>query len=99
MGDAYNDGKSVPDLAAEYGVKRSTILSHLFKYIQAGHALVRFDELLQLSVLDEARHNTVFVVFDQLGIDRLGTVFAALDGSIDYDELHLLRLVYLGRKV
>ena len=82
----------------EYGVQQKTILNHLLKYAQEGHPLERPDELLQLSSLNESKHNTVFITFDQLGTDRLGPVFAALKGSIDYDELHLLRLVYLARK-
>ena len=99
VGDAYNAGKSVPELTAEYGVKQRTILNHLFKYAQDGNSLARPDEILQLSVLDEARHNTVFIVFDQLGPDRLGPVFGALNESVNYDELNVLRLVYLARKV
>ncbi len=98
VGDAYNAGKSVPDLTAEYGVRRSTILNHLLKYIQDGHSLSRPEELLQLSTLNTARHNTIFIIFDQLGADRLGPVYATLNESINYDELHLLRLVYLSRK-
>jgi ATP-dependent DNA helicase RecQ len=98
VGAAYNAGKSVPDLMTEYGVKQKTILSHLFKYLQQGNPLERPDELLQLSALNEARRNTVFITFDQLGADRLGPIFGALNESVSYDELHLLRLVYLARK-
>jgi ATP-dependent DNA helicase RecQ len=97
VGDSYNAGQSVPELMAEFAVKQKTILGHLHKYIQAGYTLARPDELLKLSALSEAQQNTVFIVFDQLGADRLGPVFGALNESISYDELHLLRLVYLSR--
>jgi ATP-dependent DNA helicase RecQ len=98
VGNAYNAGKSVLELAAEYSVKQRTILNHLFKYIRAGHTLTRPDKLLKLSTLSETHRTTVFTVFGQLGTDRLGPVFAALNGSVSYDELHVLRLVYLSQK-
>ncbi len=98
VGDAYNNGKTVPELMAEFGnVKQQTILNHLFKYIQEGHELRCTDDLMQLSILSAQERNAVFNAFETLGSDFLRQIFDALNERIPYDELHLLRLAYISQ--
>ncbi|NIR50499.1 DNA helicase RecQ, partial [candidate division KSB1 bacterium] len=39
VGDAFNAGKSVDELARTYGVTQQTILDHIYRYYQAGYPL------------------------------------------------------------
>ncbi len=41
IGEAYNSGKTVTELAAEYDVKQITIINHLYNYISDGNPLRR----------------------------------------------------------
>ncbi len=96
VGEAYNNGRSLNDLRAGYGVKLSTILQNLYKYVQEGYTL-RADGLLSHSTLSKAQQTRVLEKFEQLGTERLRPVYDAFDGEISYEELHLLRLYYLSR--
>jgi ATP-dependent DNA helicase RecQ len=97
VGEAFNAGKSVKELKTEYGVKLSTILKHLHKYAVAGNSLRATDEFLEFSELSSEQQTTVLNTFDRLGTDRLRPIFDALNEEISYDELHVLRLYYLGK--
>ena len=65
-------------------------------YVQAGHTLDA-DALLALSTLDPDTQAQVEATFERLGPQQLTPVFEALNGTVAYEELHLLRLVYLCR--
>ncbi len=93
-GEAYNAGKSVGELMAEFGVKQRTILDHLYKYLQEEDRL-RAGNVLTFSTLSADQQTAVFRVFDRLGTERLKPVFEALNEQISYDELGILRLHYL----
>jgi len=91
----YNSGKSIPDIAALFGVKTSTVLSHLWKAAQTGQAL-RPDGLRDLSQLPPETQARVLAAFAELGADYLRPVYDALEGAVDWDELHLLRLYHVA---
>jgi ATP-dependent DNA helicase RecQ len=38
----------------------------------------------------------VLAQFEQLGFERLTPIYEALGGSVDYEDLHLLRLIWLA---
>ena len=97
VGEAYNSGRTLEELMAEYNVKQSTILNHLFKYIQEGHSLQRTEELRELSSLSEQEKDAVTQAFDMLGVERLRPVFDALNERVSYDELQILRIAQLTR--
>jgi ATP-dependent DNA helicase RecQ len=91
VADLFNAGHSVPELAAQYGVKERTILNHLWTAVQGGRPL-RPDNLLELSQLTPADQQRALAAFTELGTDYLRPIFEALGETISYDELHLLRL-------
>lgn len=96
IGNAFNDGKSVAGLMAEYSVKQQTILDHLFKFIAEGNTL-RSEGLEPLiAELPPGTVDAVVAAFDAHGTDFLGPIFEALDHSVDYETLKLLRLHYLS---
>ncbi len=90
--DLFNAGHSVPELAAQFGVKERTILGHLWTGAQ-GKRPLRTDYLLELSQLSPAEQQRALDAFADLGTDFLRPVFEALGETVSYDELHLLRLV------
>ena len=53
--------------------------------------------MLALSTLTPEERESVFAAFDEQGAERLSPVYESLHGSVDYEELHLLRIVYISR--
>ncbi len=96
VGEAYNACKSVDKVMAEFSIKQTTILDHLFKYIQEGHAL-KPEKLLCVSAIPSSQQSLVLKNFARLGPEYLLPVFEALNGEVSYDELKILRLYYLSR--
>jgi ATP-dependent DNA helicase RecQ len=97
IGELFTGGIGLDEIAAQYAIKRETVVQHLVTFREAG-GRIEPDRLLAASRLDAELRERVFTVFGRLGTDRLAPVHAALSGTVDYDELHLLRLVLLSRK-
>jgi ATP-dependent DNA helicase RecQ len=96
VGELFAAGYSMQQLQAQYGVQRSTILGHLSRFQQQGGA-VDGQRVLAASTLTPEQQAQVLALFDELGADALAPVFQALNGTIPYEELHVMRVVYLGR--
>ncbi len=96
VAEAYNAGKSIGEIMAEFDIKQDTVLNHLYKYLQEGNSL-RADGLLTLSTIHSNQRTVVLKAFDKLGAEYLKPVFDALNGKISYDELRILQLYYLGK--
>jgi ATP-dependent DNA helicase RecQ len=97
IGLAYNEGQSVAELTAVIGIKQRTILGHLHKYAQAGNPL-RPDGFRELSQLSDEMQAQVLAAYAELGTDYLRPIYEALNESVDWDELHILRLYFLSQK-
>jgi ATP-dependent DNA helicase RecQ len=97
VGEAYNSGKTVTELTADYNVKRNTIINHLYNFISEGNILRAGDDLPTLSALTSDQQTAVLAAYERLGTEQLKPVFDALNEKVCYDELHLLRLYYLAR--
>jgi ATP-dependent DNA helicase RecQ len=98
IGQAYNDGRSIPGLAADLGVKPRTVIEHLWQYAQAGHPL-RPDGFKEISQLPAETQARVLAAFAELGPDYLRPIYEALAESVSYDELHVMRLYYVASTV
>jgi len=94
-GEAFNAGRTLEELAQGFGVKESTVLEYLYGYCLAGNPL-RSEGLLPRISLDRHRLKEVMKAFGALGSHLLKPVFDALNGAVDYGDLKLLRLYYLG---
>jgi ATP-dependent DNA helicase RecQ len=92
----FQAGESLADIAADLDIRQETILYHLKKAFEAGKPLREdgLKEASQLSLEDEQR---VMTAFEELGDAYLKPVFEALDGSVDYDQLNLWRLIFQVR--
>ncbi len=96
VAEAYNNGASLKTLMAEYGVKITTILAHLYNYAMEGNKL-RNEEFAKASRLSQSRQDAVIRAFEELGVEKLRPVYDAMNGRVNYEELQLLRLYYLNR--
>ncbi|HQO03154.1 MAG TPA: HRDC domain-containing protein, partial [Spirochaetota bacterium] len=94
VGRAYNEGSSVEELMAEYGVTRSTILNHLARY-HIEEEKIRAEGIIPLLQLPDAMKEKIFSAFHEIGHDRMKSVFEHLEGHVDYEDLHLYRLAFM----
>src|SRR5215207_5472246 len=95
VGEAYNAGESVDNLMKRYGVSADTILNHLARFIMAGNPLRTAQDLLALSKLSPDIQLKVFAAFDETGPDMLKPVYDKFNGTVNYDELRIMKLCYL----
>lgn len=96
VGEEFNAGKTIPQLMENYDVQAGTILEHLSKFAMDGHALRPGEDIRALSKLTEIGQKAVLDAFETEGVERLRPVFERLNGAVSYDELKILRLVYLS---
>jgi len=98
VGEAYNAGETIEELTAMYAVTPGTILDHLARFGLDGNPLRAGEDLLALSRLRPEMQQSVLMAFGELGAERLKPVFERMNGTVNYDELKVMRLVYLSRK-
>ncbi len=92
----YNAGSAITDIAALYNIKPGTVLDHLWKHASSGQPLRR-DGLLNECQLPPLQQQQVLNAFAELGPDYLRPIFDALNGAVSYDDLKILRLVYISQ--
>lgn len=97
VGELFAAGQPIESLQALYGVQKSTILSHLYDYLRAGHA-VDPAPVLAASTLTPDQQAQVIEHLAMLGPERLTPIYEALEQAIPYPELHLLRVVFLAEQ-
>jgi len=98
IGELFNTGQTVGKIMEDFNIKRVTVLDHLFRYFQEGNNIIESDDLRSLSTVPSKQKEFVLDRFEEFGIERLKPVLDALGGEIDYEELKILRLYYLGKK-
>jgi ATP-dependent DNA helicase RecQ len=96
VGEAYNRGESIQELCDRFQVQPGTILDHLARYQLAGETLERTADLMSFSSLAPEDQAAVFLAFDELGPTLLKPIFDKLNGTVNYDELKILRICYLS---
>ncbi|KJS31548.1 MAG: hypothetical protein VR64_10885 [Desulfatitalea sp. BRH_c12] len=92
--EAYNAGQSIGHLMARFGIKRMTVVSHLYACHRQGHPIRRDGLLAETSVTGAALQQTL-QAFEALGADHLAPVYQTMNESIPYEDLHVLRLYYV----
>ena len=98
VGEAYNAGDSIETLIERYHVTAGTILDHLTRYLSAGNNLRNGDDLQEWTSATPEQQETVFSAFDELSPTYLKPVYDHLNGEINYDELKILRVLYMISK-
>ncbi|MDX1664603.1 MAG: DNA helicase RecQ [Candidatus Promineifilaceae bacterium] len=96
VGEQFAAGHTVEALAQIYDVKQRTIFGHLHRYVSNGGA-VDPERILAASALAAPEQARVLAAFDEHGPEYLRPVYDALNETVAWEELHLLRLLYLTR--
>jgi ATP-dependent DNA helicase RecQ len=91
VGEAFNSGQSVEQLAEEWRVKHDTILEHLYTYFQEGHPL-RSGGVRHLLQIPDEQQQRAMQAFAELGLEFLRPVFEALNQEVNYEDLKIIRL-------
>ena len=95
VGRAYNGGAGIEQLMKKYGVARQTVLTNLYKfYLEEG--TLRTDGFEPLLSLPAETRDLLYLAFDELGPERIKSVFDRMGGEVTYDDLALYRLAYLA---
>lgn len=87
----YKRGKDIAEIAEVFDVKHRTVIKHLWEAARSGRELPD-NNLLALSELSTEDRRRVTEAFAQHGLALLRPVYDALDETVGYDELHLMRL-------
>ena len=96
IGEMYAAGASLASLQELFAVKRSTIVSHLRDFLaEGGH--VNAERLRSECTLPANGQEQVLMLIEELGSERLTPLYEALQGAVDYEDLHLLRLAWLAQ--
>ena len=97
IGSLYAGGASLAALQEMYGVKQSTIVSHLRDYVIEG-GVAESERLRAECALPPDKQEKVLMLLGELGGERLGPIYEALEGTVGYEDLHLLRLIWLAER-
>ncbi len=96
----FVQGQTIEQIAAAFQIKPSTVIEHLYRFQQAGGQFEGEPErVLRESKLGVSERGRVFESFQRLGTDRLAPIYATLGGSVPYEELHLLRLYWVCKRL
>jgi ATP-dependent DNA helicase RecQ len=96
VGEAFNAGQSVEELAQELNIQRSTVLDHLYRYHLEGYPLRPGEELLQLVTIPPDGLERAMDAFKRHGFGLLRPVFDELNGEIGYEDLKIICLYGLS---
>lgn len=96
VGEAYNAGQTVGMLTEHFGVTRGTLLDYLTRFAMSGYPLRPAEDLERLTPLSSEDRQEIISAFSELGAEKLKPVFEKLEEKISYDDLRIMRLVYLS---
>ena len=97
MGELFNQGKSIPEIAAHFDVKESTVLSNLLKFVKAGNS-VSPERILEFSTLNKEKTEQIINAFDAHGTDILRPIFDAMNEQVSYDALRIIQLYMIAHQ-
>jgi ATP-dependent DNA helicase RecQ len=95
VGELFNQNKSIPEIAAHFDVKKSTVLSNLLKFVKAGNS-VSSDRILEFSTLHTEKIEQATKAFDEHGLEMLRPIFKSLNEQVSYDDLRLIQLYMIS---
>ena len=96
VGEAYNAGETIQSLIERYHVTAGTIIDHLGRYLAAGNPLRNGADLASFAAASPEQRQAAFAAFDELGTAFLKPVYDSLNGTLTYDELKILRVIFLA---
>ena len=97
VGELFNAGRSLVEIMATFNIQQTTVIDHLVRYVREGFALPE-DKILKACSLPDNQIQRVVDAFDQCGDEYLKPAFDFLNGTVQYEELRILRLYHLSKK-
>jgi ATP-dependent DNA helicase RecQ len=95
VAEAFSDGATIQTLMERHQVTKGTILEHLTKYLMAGNKLRNGNDLQSQTSATTEQQQATFAAFDEFSVKYLKPVYDKLNGALNYDELRVLRMLYL----
>ena len=95
VAEAYNAGETIERLRERFQVMPGTIIDHLTRYVFTGNTLRKGTDIRTLLSATPEQQQAAFTAFDELGLTFLKPVHDRLHGALSYDELKILRLLYM----
>ena len=95
IGQEFDAGASVVELAQKHKVQSRTILNHLQQFVQQGHQLQHRELLVSGLKLSPIQIELALATFQKQGSERLKPVYEELGGKASYDDVNLLRIYFL----
>ncbi|MEW6402731.1 MAG: RecQ family ATP-dependent DNA helicase, partial [Chloroflexota bacterium] len=95
VGEAFNAGEGIESLRERYQVSLGTIVDHLTRYAAAGNRLRSSGEFQEHASTSKENQEAAFAAFSELGTDFLKPVHDKLNGALSYDQLKILRVIFL----
>jgi len=95
VGNAYNTGDNIETLMKRYRVTAGTILGHLTRYLSTGNKLRNGEDLQRLTSTTHDQQQAAFAAFNEFSPTFLKPIYDKLNGTLDYDELKILRMLYM----
>jgi len=95
VAEAYNAGETIQGLMDRYSVTAGTIIEHLTRYLAAGNRLRNGEDFGSLTSATPEQMQAAAAAFDEVGTTFLKPVFDRLNGMLPYDDLKILRLLYM----
>ncbi|MBP9500731.1 MAG: helix-turn-helix domain-containing protein [Candidatus Promineofilum sp.] len=87
-------GEDPASIAQNLNIQWNSVMLYLWQSVLDG---VRLDgpALLALSRLSADERQAAFSTFDDLGVERLRLIYEALQETVPYEELHILRMCHV----
>lgn len=95
VAEAYNAGETVQSLMDRYQVTAGTIIDHLMRYLVAGNQIRNGADLETFTSVTAEQKQAAYAAFAELGTTFLKPVHEKLQGALNYDELKILRMLYM----
>jgi hypothetical protein len=92
---AFNQGKTIPEMSEQFGIKVDTILDHLTVYALEGSKLRGGDDVIQLVNVPLAHYEAAVEAIEVVGMQFLKPIYERLNGLLTYEQLRVIRLHYL----
>ena len=96
--ESFNNGNSIEKLAELYNLKEHTILNHLTRYTSEGNK-IRTEGLLERISLGKEHFLKVFDAFSKEETLSLKPIHEKFNSEISYEDLHILRIIYLNNNL
>jgi ATP-dependent DNA helicase RecQ len=96
VAEAYNAGETIQSLIERYHVSVGTIIEHLARYLAAGNRLRNGTDLESFTSATPEQQEAAFAAFEELSPTFLKPVYDRLNSTLTYDDLKILRLLYMA---